>query len=135
MSFDLFFYTSSDDEDEVNNELAFLTEACSAVIQASKQKISRNQVDKDCYDAHDRLVTYYLSEYPQYDEATFHTRFWMSRKLFTRIVKEITDHCSYFELGADCMRKVVISPLIKCTSAIRQMTYDSIPDASDEYLQ
>ncbi|GKB93318.1 hypothetical protein Tco_0979455 [Tanacetum coccineum] len=56
MSSGLLFYTSSDDKDEVNSDLAFFTKACSVVIQASKPKISRNQVDIDRYGAHDRLV-------------------------------------------------------------------------------
>ncbi|GKA65237.1 hypothetical protein Tco_0764944 [Tanacetum coccineum] len=62
MSSDLFFYTSSDDEDEVNSELAFFTKACMAA---------------------------YFSEHPQFNEATFRTRFRMRRKLFTRIVQEM----------------------------------------------
>ncbi|GJS46567.1 retrotransposon gag domain, retroviral aspartyl protease [Tanacetum coccineum] len=87
--------------DEVNSELAFFTEACSAAIQASKLKISRNQVDRDRYSAHDRLVAAYFFEYN----------------------------------SVDCKGNVGISLLMKCTSVIRQMTYDSVPDALDEYLQ
>ncbi|GJW96757.1 reverse transcriptase domain-containing protein [Tanacetum coccineum] len=53
MSYDLFFYSSSDDEDEVNSELALFIEACSAAIEASKPKRTRNQVERDSYSAHD----------------------------------------------------------------------------------
>ncbi|GJY34164.1 ALP1-like protein [Tanacetum coccineum] len=74
MSYDLFFYSSSYDEDEVNSELAFFTEACSAAIEVFKPKRTRSQVEKDRYGAHDRLVAAYFSEHPQYDEATFRTR-------------------------------------------------------------
>ncbi|GJX54122.1 ALP1-like protein [Tanacetum coccineum] len=104
MSYELFFGSSSDDEDEVNSELAFFTEACSAATEASKPKRIRNQVAKDRYGAHDRLVAAYFSEHPQYDEATFRTR-------------------------------IDIFALVKRTSAIRQMTYDTVPDALDECLQ
>ncbi|GKB42618.1 ALP1-like protein [Tanacetum coccineum] len=38
MSFDLFFDTFSDDEDEVNSKLAMFTEACQAAYEASKPK-------------------------------------------------------------------------------------------------
>ncbi|GKD94719.1 hypothetical protein Tco_1374556, partial [Tanacetum coccineum] len=39
MSSGLFFYTSSDDEDEVNSEFAVFAEACQAAYEASKPKI------------------------------------------------------------------------------------------------
>ncbi|GKA23745.1 hypothetical protein Tco_0709778 [Tanacetum coccineum] len=135
MSYDLFFYPSSDDEDEANNELALFKEACSAVIQSSKPKIPRNQVDIDCYGAHDRLVAAYFSEHPQYDETTFYTRYRMSQTLFPRIVQEITYHYPYFLLRLDCTGKIGISALVKCTFAICQMAYATIPDALNEYLQ
>ncbi|GKD83022.1 ALP1-like protein [Tanacetum coccineum] len=84
--------------------LRFLTEACSAAIEASKPKRTRNQVERDRYGAHDRLVAAYFFEHPRYDEATFRTR-------------------------------IGIFALVKCTFAIRQMAYRTIPDALDEYLQ
>ncbi|GKA56303.1 hypothetical protein Tco_0755375, partial [Tanacetum coccineum] len=93
-----------DDEDEVNSEFAFSTEACSAAIEASKPKRTRNQVERDRYGAHDRLVAAYFYEHPQYDEATFRTR-------------------------------IDISALVKRTSVIRQMAYDTVPAALDECLQ
>ncbi|GJZ61280.1 ALP1-like protein [Tanacetum coccineum] len=39
------------------------------------------------------------------------------------------------KLRPDYTGKVGISPLMKCTFAIHQMVYDSVPDALDEYLQ
>ncbi|GJW50284.1 RNA-directed DNA polymerase, eukaryota [Tanacetum coccineum] len=35
----------------------------------------------------------------------------------------------------DCTRQLGISSLMKCTSAIRQLAYGSVPDSLDEYLQ
>ncbi|GJV86251.1 putative nuclease HARBI1 [Tanacetum coccineum] len=109
MSFDLFFYTFSDDENEVNSELAVFTEACQAAYEASKPKVHRTPVERDHYGAHDRLVMAYFSEHPQYDEATF--------KRY------------------DCTGQRSISALMKCTSAIRQMAYEAVPDSLNEYLQ
>ncbi|GJY82869.1 hypothetical protein Tco_1045920 [Tanacetum coccineum] len=88
---DLFFYTSSDDEYEVNSELAAFTEACQAVYDVAKPKVHRTRVERDHYGAHDRLVMAYFSENPQYDEATFHDRFRISRRLFTKIVREFVN--------------------------------------------
>ncbi|GKE26157.1 hypothetical protein Tco_1441541, partial [Tanacetum coccineum] len=103
MSYDLFFYSSSNDEDEVNSKLALFTDACSAAIEASKPKRTRNQVERDRYTAHGRLVAAYFSAHPQYDEATF--------------------------------QRIGISAFVKCTFAIRQMAYDTVPDALDVYFQ
>ncbi|GJZ87983.1 hypothetical protein Tco_0659765, partial [Tanacetum coccineum] len=135
MSYELFFGSSLDDEDEVNSELAFFTEACSSAIEASKPKRTRNQVERDRYGAHDRLVAAYFSDHPQYEETTFRTRFRMSQRLFTRLVQEISDHDPYFQVRPDCSGRIGISALVKCTSAIHQMAYDTVPDALDEYLQ
>nr|GEW79733.1 reverse transcriptase domain-containing protein [Tanacetum cinerariifolium] len=134
MFYDLFFYTSSEDEDEVNSELAFFTGACNMVIEASKLKISRTQVDMDRNGAHDRLVAAYFSEHPQYEATTFCTRLRMSRKLFTRIIREVTDHSTNFQQTPDCTRKIGFLHLMKCTSAICQMAYRAVPEALDEYL-
>nr|GEV45853.1 hypothetical protein [Tanacetum cinerariifolium] len=109
MFFDLFFDTSSDDKDEVNSELAMFTEACQAAYEASKPKVHRTLVQRDRYGAHNRLVMAYFSEHPRYEEATFQRY--------------------------DCRGQRSISALMKCTSAIRQLTYGCIPDSLDEYLQ
>nr|GEV33222.1 hypothetical protein [Tanacetum cinerariifolium] len=58
----------------------------------------------------------------------------MSRSLFTCIV-EVTLRCAFFREKEDCIGKLGISTLIKCTSAIRQLAYRTFPDALDEYLQ
>nr|GEY39383.1 hypothetical protein [Tanacetum cinerariifolium] len=109
--------------------------ACSAAIEASKPKRTQNQVERNRYEAHDRLMAAYFSEHPQYDETTFRTRFRMSRRLFTRLVQEISDHYPYFQVRPDFSGRIGICALVKCTFAIRQMAYDTVPDALDEYLQ
>ncbi|GKC81144.1 hypothetical protein Tco_1136861 [Tanacetum coccineum] len=35
----------------------------------------------------------------------------------------------------DCTDRLSIGPILKCTSVIRQLAYDTAPDAFDEYLQ
>nr|GEV92039.1 hypothetical protein [Tanacetum cinerariifolium] len=59
----------------------------------------------------------------------------MSRTFFNSIVQEVTNHSSFFRGNNDCTGKEGISPLMKCTSAIRQLAYDIVPDFLDEYLQ
>nr|GEY80894.1 protein ALP1-like [Tanacetum cinerariifolium] len=135
MSSDLFFYTSSDDKEEFNSELAMFTEVCQAAYEASKPKVQRTQVERDRYGAHDRLVMAYFYEHPQYDKATFRERFRMSRKLFTKIVREVTDASHFFQQRDYCTGQRGISSLMKCTFVIRQMAYRFVHDSLDEYLQ
>ncbi|GKC11218.1 zinc finger BED domain-containing protein RICESLEEPER 2 [Tanacetum coccineum] len=111
------------------------TEACQAAYEASKPKLQRTPVERDHYGAHDRLVMAYFSKHPQYDETTFRERFRMSRRLFTKIVREVTNASLFFQQRDDCTGKVGISSLMNCTSAIRQMAYEAVPDSLDEYMQ
>ncbi|GKC46389.1 ALP1-like protein isoform X1 [Tanacetum coccineum] len=59
----------------------------------------------------------------------------MNRSLFTRIVRDLSVNCPYFQEGCDAVGKAGISTLVKCTSAIRQLAYVVVPDSLDEYLQ
>nr|GEU48524.1 hypothetical protein [Tanacetum cinerariifolium] len=59
----------------------------------------------------------------------------MNRSLFTRIVRDLSANCPYFQEGCDDVGKAGISALVKCTSAIRQLAYAAVPDSLDEYLQ
>ncbi|GJY64538.1 hypothetical protein Tco_0465998 [Tanacetum coccineum] len=59
----------------------------------------------------------------------------MNRSLFTRIVRDLSANCPYFQEGCDVVGKAGISALVKCTSAIRQLAYAAVPDSLDEYLQ
>ncbi|GJX26371.1 ALP1-like protein isoform X1, partial [Tanacetum coccineum] len=58
----------------------------------------------------------------------------MGRSLFNQIVKEVTNHSSFFCDNIDCTVREGISPLMKCTSAIRQLAYVIVLDFLDEYL-
>ncbi|GJY98202.1 ALP1-like protein [Tanacetum coccineum] len=41
----------------------------------------------------------------------------------------------YFDEPSDCTGQMSLSVIMKCTAAIRQLVYDTTPDAFDEYLQ
>ncbi|GKA63747.1 ALP1-like protein [Tanacetum coccineum] len=137
MSSDLFFDTSLDDEDEGNSELAMFTEASQAAYEASKPKVHRTPVQTDRYSAHDHLLIVYFSKHPQYEEATFRERFRMSQRLFTKIVREVTDASHFFQERYDCrgQRSIPALALMKCTSIILCLAYGCVPDSLDEYLQ
>nr|GEU29656.1 reverse transcriptase domain-containing protein [Tanacetum cinerariifolium] len=59
----------------------------------------------------------------------------MARSLFNQMVNAVTDHDEYFYSNIDCTGREGISPLIKCTSAIRQLAYDVNASFLDEYMQ
>nr|GFA15209.1 hypothetical protein [Tanacetum cinerariifolium] len=59
----------------------------------------------------------------------------MARPLFNRIVTAITNYDPFFHNNTDCTGRDGISPLIKCTSAIRQLTYSVNGNFLDEYMQ
>ncbi|GJW30625.1 ALP1-like protein isoform X1 [Tanacetum coccineum] len=59
----------------------------------------------------------------------------MARPLFNWIVEEVTNHSLFFRNNIDCTGREGISPLMKCTFAIRQLAYAIILDFLDEYMQ
>nr|GEX49187.1 hypothetical protein [Tanacetum cinerariifolium] len=59
----------------------------------------------------------------------------MARTLFNRIVTEVTNYDPFFHFNTDCARREGISPLIKCTSAIRQLAYGLNGNFLAEYMQ
>nr|GEW36652.1 hypothetical protein [Tanacetum cinerariifolium] len=59
----------------------------------------------------------------------------MRRKIFNRIVQDLNDAYTCFQQNIDAAERCGISSLVKCTSAIRQLAYNSVPDSLDEYLQ
>ncbi|GJY69757.1 ALP1-like protein [Tanacetum coccineum] len=132
------FFDDTDDETKVNSLLSgFLIDAA-LVIQASTptiQKYQRSYMPRDRYGAHDRLVLAYFAKKPFYNAYLFRKRFRMNRSLFTRIVRDLSANCPYFQEGCDAVGKAGISALVKCTSAIRQLAYAAVPDSLDEYLQ
>nr|GEW70877.1 hypothetical protein [Tanacetum cinerariifolium] len=59
----------------------------------------------------------------------------MARPFFNRIVTTVTNYDPFCHNNTDCSRREGNSPLIKCTSAIRQLAYDVNGNFLDEYMQ
>ncbi|KZV29730.1 hypothetical protein F511_05824 [Dorcoceras hygrometricum] len=59
----------------------------------------------------------------------------MRRDLFLRIVNALQNHSLYFQQRDDASRRKGLSPLQKCTTAIRQLAYGVPTDNLDEYLR
>nr|GEY24300.1 hypothetical protein [Tanacetum cinerariifolium] len=105
------FFDDTDDEAEVNSLVYNILKDNALVIQAytpTIRKNQRNHIVRDRYGAHYRLV-----------KACF---------------AKVTFYNDYL-LRRDVVGKAGISNLVKCTSAIRQLAYDAVPNSLDEYLQ
>lgn len=95
----------------------------------------RRSIPRDHVGAHQRLVEDYFAPEPLYPESMFRTRFRMNRNLFLRIVNSLGQWSPYFTYRVDCAGRVGLSPLQKCTAAMRMLAYGTPADALDEYLK
>ena len=59
----------------------------------------------------------------------------MSRPLFLRIVSELSKWSNYFTTQLDALHRQGLTPLQKCTAAIRQLANGSAADHLDEHLK
>ncbi|KAI3521391.1 hypothetical protein L1887_10854 [Cichorium endivia] len=82
-----------------------------------------------------RLMEDYFVDNPIYDETIFRRRFRMRKPLFLRIVNAITTNDRYFQQRRDATGRQGLSPLQKCTGAMRVLAYGTSADAQDEYLR
>ena len=82
-----------------------------------------------------KLVNDYFSENLLYPSNIFRRRFRMSRPLFLRIVEALGQNSNYFTQRVDAVNRQGLSPLQKCTGAIRQLATGSSADELDEYLK
>ncbi|GKB91029.1 serine/threonine-protein kinase STY17-like protein [Tanacetum coccineum] len=98
-------------------------------------QVSRNSITIDRAGAHERLVAAYFTDSSMYNKKCFRQTFRMARPLFNQIVNAVTTHSAYFQSNPDCAGREGISPLIKCTSSIRQLAYGVNASFLDEYMQ
>ena len=101
---------------------------------SSSRKKRRSVINRNREEGHIRLVNDYFSENPVYTDSQFRRRFRMHRHLFLRIVETLGNHDEYFQMRVDATGKMGLSPLQKCTSAIRMLAYGSPADSVDEYV-
>ncbi|XP_024010245.1 putative nuclease HARBI1 [Eutrema salsugineum] len=101
--------------------------------RASKKK--RAYIERNREEGHMRLWNDYFREDPVYPPYLFRRRFRMNKHLFLRIVDTLSTQVPFFQQRRDSTGRSGLSPLQKCTAAIRMMAYGSAADAVDEYLR
>src|ERR1044072_277268 len=120
------FMDDSDEEQPLENEHK---------SRSSSMPKRRTVVDRSREEGHNRLFNDYFSENPIYIDVQFRRRFRMHRHVFLRIVDALGNHDEYFQMRVDATGKMGLSPLQKCTSAIRMLVYGSPADVVDEYVR
>ncbi|GKF42072.1 hypothetical protein Tco_0125414, partial [Tanacetum coccineum] len=107
---------------------------------SDRPKRRRTYIYREQEEAEQRLID---DEYePKYPEEKFRRMYRMSSRLFNKILNDILsydvqplpEYFSYFRSRLNATGRNSIGPILKCTSAIRQMAYGTVPDAFDEYL-
>ena len=59
----------------------------------------------------------------------------MRRHLFLRIVEALGNHSEFFQVMYDAIGQRGLSPLTKCTAAMRMLAYGIVADCIDEYVK
>uniref|UniRef100_A0A0D3DK18 Myb-like domain-containing protein n=1 Tax=Brassica oleracea var. oleracea TaxID=109376 RepID=A0A0D3DK18_BRAOL len=72
---------------------------------------------------------------PTYPKNFFRRRFRINKPLFMKIVHRLSTEVEFFRQKQDALGRSSLSPLQKCTAAIRVLAYGSAADAVDEYLR
>lgn len=131
---------------------------------AGRSEIGRlPNLNRDTYSGHCRLLLNYFAPTPVYPPHVFRRRFRMQKDLFMRIVNTLGENDVYFTQQSDALGrwitffhlcfqivdhvkkwpincvhspgKLGLSPIQKCTAAIRQLAYGTSGDAQDEYVR
>ena len=97
--------------------------------------VGREFVWHDREHCHDLLYKDYFVESPTYGPIKFRRRFRMRRELFRSIVDAMVHFDPWFTQRPDATGGMGLSPLQKCTAAIRMLAYGVVADACDEYCK
>ena len=101
----------------------------------SSTSTPRKCIYRDREAGHQRLVNDYFSPNPVYPENIFRRRFRMGRHVFLHIVDAVTNFDPYFQQRLDAAGRKGLSPLQKCTAAMRMLSYGVSADAVDDYVR
>ncbi|GKD94484.1 hypothetical protein Tco_1374321 [Tanacetum coccineum] len=142
--YDVYFQS---DYDRFTRDYEHFVALCEQEAEGSSSapKMKRTYIPRERESAEQRLLEDYFGNdefEPKYPEENFRRRYRMSSTLFNKIVNNILsydvepipEYFTYFKPCYDATGCLSIGPILKCTSAIRQLAYDTAPDAFDEYL-
>ena len=130
------YHNDDDDEDYVNDYVEdYVNDYVQNFDEEPKERKQRIYMERHREDGHQMLWNDYFCETPTYNVQLFRRRFRMNKSLFLRIVNRLTTNIPYFQQGKDCTGRSSLTPLQKCTAAIRQLAYGGAADSLDEYVR
>jgi hypothetical protein len=120
-------------EAEIEAQIVAELEAEQPESSTRRRGYTRRYINRDHAEDHNRLFAKYFCENPLYTDEQFRRRFRMRKHVFfLRIVEALGVWSPYFRLRRDAFGKVGLSPLQKCTAAIRMLAYGTPADFMDE---
>ncbi|KAM3365542.1 hypothetical protein ACQJBY_015327 [Aegilops geniculata] len=132
-------------EDLISEQSIFhnLLEQINVKIQAkikpqqagASRRGSRKYIVRNREEGHEQLVADYFAEHPTYTDEQFRTRYRMRRPLFLRIVRALGEWSPYFTERRDGLNRQGLTPLQKCTVAIRILALGSPSGVTDKYVE
>uniref|UniRef100_A0A0D3BRI1 Nuclease HARBI1 n=1 Tax=Brassica oleracea var. oleracea TaxID=109376 RepID=A0A0D3BRI1_BRAOL len=128
------YHYHKDDDDEIDSMLDDYAENFD-LIPEPKERKQRIFIERHREEGHQMLWDDYFSETPTYTPQLFRRRFRMNKSLFLRIVHRLSTEIPYFKPREDCTGWSSLTPLQKCTVAIRQLAYGGAADSLDEYVR
>ncbi|XP_033131975.1 uncharacterized protein LOC103831000 [Brassica rapa] len=129
-----YHYHNDDDDNEIDSLVEDFVGNFDDIQEPKKRK-QRIYMERFREDGHQKLWNDYFSETPTYNPELFRRRFRMNKSLFLRIVQRLETNIPYFQQGTDCTGRSSLTPLQKCTAAIRQLAYGGAADSLDEYVR
>jgi hypothetical protein len=103
--------------------------------ESSRRQRCRRYIRRDREGAHDRMFQDYFADNCVYPPNYFRRRYRMRRQLFLRIMHRLGEYSPYFTQKEDACNRHGLSPLQKCTAALRLLAYGGAADSIDEYLE
>ncbi|CAM8982022.1 unnamed protein product [Rhodiola kirilowii] len=104
-------------------------------IYGGSSSTPKRVIDRDREAGHERLENDYFSPNPVYPAETFRRRYRMGKHVFLRIVDALSHYDPYFQQRVDALGRKGLSPLQKCTAAMRMLAYGVSADAVDDYVR
>nr|XP_043615980.1 uncharacterized protein LOC122587885 [Erigeron canadensis] len=120
-----------------SSDFEFLASLALAALEedtASSSAHQRRYIWRDRHSAHERLMNMYFVDEPMFEDDVFHTRYRMSRRLFLKIVEDITAAFPWFRSSTNAAGIRGFSAIQKCTCALRQLAYGNLGYNYDEGL-
>ncbi|XP_022552506.2 putative nuclease HARBI1 [Brassica napus] len=130
--------SSSDEADKAFDEMVdkVVDNFIDTVVDGqTNYRKKRANIERDRERGHNQLWKDYFMENPTYPPEMFRRRFRMNKPLFLRIVERLSSEVPYFQQTRDAAGRYGLSPLQKCTAAIRMLAYGQSGDTYDEYLR